>query len=393
MQQNIITEEERPLLAQLSFAIGDGDLTRVKTLVFNYPGVYSKYMAESSTGDLRHSFAADAARKGRLEILKWFVSQGVDIHLPPHSGKDEGLIECAVSNNQIETILWLLGQGAIVSSIKDGVRRSRCLISAAADGHLELTKILVEHGAELNGLSNNGLSALDFATIYNHPQVADYLRSVGAKSAREIVTGDPTPVSPFPQSIRDHLAATLGPVDPLALIEIVPTVPLSIVRVVTPEQQVLVTDGLSNVPIPGGEDDHPQFMELMIRLPLDWPTDAEALTKSMYSWPIDAMRQIARVACETGQQLRPYGIISHGTPAQPFDASTQFDHFQVILPGDASAQWERPSDGELVNIYMLYPIYPQEAQYAADNGSIALLDRIEENDAPIPITIHRPPVV
>lgn len=54
------------------------------------------------------------------------------------------------------------------------------LIVAAQKGHLEIARLLIKHGAVLNA-TLNGISALNEAETYGQAEVAEYLRSLGAK--------------------------------------------------------------------------------------------------------------------------------------------------------------------------------------------------------------------
>ena len=55
------------------------------------------------------------------------------------------------------------------------------LICAASAGHLDLVKLLVEHGADMGAKTVDGLSALDAAKKEGHPEIAEYLESKGAE--------------------------------------------------------------------------------------------------------------------------------------------------------------------------------------------------------------------
>lgn len=53
---------------------------------------------------------------------------------------------------------------------------------AAAAGHLEAVKVLLEHGADANGTDAGGRAALALAVEGNHALVAEALRAAGARS-------------------------------------------------------------------------------------------------------------------------------------------------------------------------------------------------------------------
>jgi ankyrin repeat protein len=53
------------------------------------------------------------------------------------------------------------------------------LLTAAANGHLEIVKMLLAHGAGLHMRTDDGKDALRFAQERGHNQVAEYLRELG----------------------------------------------------------------------------------------------------------------------------------------------------------------------------------------------------------------------
>lgn len=49
------------------------------------------------------------------------------------------------------------------------------LIFAATQGHYDIVKYLVDHGADVNEIAQNGESPLIRACYFNRPQIAEYL--------------------------------------------------------------------------------------------------------------------------------------------------------------------------------------------------------------------------
>jgi uncharacterized protein len=84
-----------------------------------------------------------------------------------------------VSGN-IEMVRYMLDLGAQINHTVAGRTRCFALTSAARGGHLEVVKLLVESGAEINA-AWTPWTALDYAMNYGQATVADYLRSVGGK--------------------------------------------------------------------------------------------------------------------------------------------------------------------------------------------------------------------
>lgn len=128
-----------------------------------------------------------AAMDGKLPFLKLVVDLGLDVD----ESKDipdpdnpfctfEGPILQAASNGHLEIVHWLLEKGAKINYTVNGKVRCLPLLDAACKGHLEVVKLLVEHGADLN-FEFNGHTPVSQAEGYGHPEVAGYLRSVGAR--------------------------------------------------------------------------------------------------------------------------------------------------------------------------------------------------------------------
>ena len=51
------------------------------------------------------------------------------------------------------------------------------MLTAAANGHLEIVKTLMRHGADLHAKTNDGKTARNFAEGRGHAAVAEFLRS------------------------------------------------------------------------------------------------------------------------------------------------------------------------------------------------------------------------
>ena len=86
----------------------------------------------------------------------------------------------AASEGHIEIVRWLLQQGEKINFEVDGKPRCMSLSFAATNGHLDVVKLLVQHGASLT-TAFQGNTPLSQAEAYGHSEVAEYLRSVGAK--------------------------------------------------------------------------------------------------------------------------------------------------------------------------------------------------------------------
>lgn len=127
-----------------------------------------------------------SAMDGNLEMLQALIELGLGVD----ESKDvpdpdnpfctfEGPILHAAMEGHVEIVRWLLEKGAKINYTVNGQVRCLPLLDAARNGHLEVVKMLVEHGADLN-FQFNGHTPASQADGYGHPEVAAYLRSVGA---------------------------------------------------------------------------------------------------------------------------------------------------------------------------------------------------------------------
>ena len=66
----------------------------------------------------------------------------------------------------------------INSKNKDG---STALMSASANGYIDIVKFLIEKGIDINARDNGGMSALRYAFANENDDVVRLLKSLGAK--------------------------------------------------------------------------------------------------------------------------------------------------------------------------------------------------------------------
>ncbi len=67
-----------------------------------------------------------------------------------------------------------------------GKYRGPVLMYAARGGDNDIIKLLIKHGARLDVINSNGMSALDEAISREHPDTVKLLREFGAKTAKEL---------------------------------------------------------------------------------------------------------------------------------------------------------------------------------------------------------------
>ena len=166
--------------AQIFDAIHDGNVEFVARALAEHRAIFD--------GKGWVTWLESAASAGHLRIVEMLVEAGADVNEPAsdHSGgSPEGVIDQASAEGHIDVVRWLMDHGAAVNHEVNGQTRCFALTGAAGSGHVEVVKLLIERGADINA-SWAGMTAIDHALTYGQREVADYLRSVGGKSAAEL---------------------------------------------------------------------------------------------------------------------------------------------------------------------------------------------------------------
>jgi len=220
-----------------------------------------------------------AAGYGCQEACKWLVAHGADVN---DQGINEGFraksspLEEAVGCGALPIVKFLLDHGALVDNPPDNCVTP--LMVACLNGHFEIAKVLIEHGAEINRQHGRWTrTALDIAEIYGHPEIAELLRAHGGirlESDRRNWQGVPG------QVLIEQLESKVGPVSPLSLTQIVQgdiEVSLRIAFVAPKKQEkLLFTVGLTER----------LGADLAICLSHDWPLNQSAMVDERWNWPI-----------------------------------------------------------------------------------------------------------
>src|SRR4051794_29022695 len=162
-------------------AIEAGDAKKFERLLRKHPELF-RYP------DGRSMWLSDAASAGQLPIVQLLVRMGVDVNEPANADSvpcPEGVVYRAAAEGHLEVVRWLLDQGAEVNHVVGGHTRCYALTHAARDGHLEVVRLLVERGADVNACWA-GMTPLSHALNAGQDEVAAYLRSVGGKEPHEL---------------------------------------------------------------------------------------------------------------------------------------------------------------------------------------------------------------
>jgi len=121
-----------------------------------------------------------AGAEGRLEILRMTLSQGADLASVNRYG-GTALIPAA-HHGHIETVRELLDTEIDIDHINNLGWTALLEAIILGDGgptYIEIVRLLVEAGADINIADENGVSPLAHAASQNYAQIVDLLRSAG----------------------------------------------------------------------------------------------------------------------------------------------------------------------------------------------------------------------
>ena len=157
------------------------------------------------------------------------------------------------------------------------------------------------------------------------------------------------------------------------------------VHIVRPSQQfpfqTLITSGMSERPMNAPEkQSHLRYAELCLALPPEWPLSGRLLDDDKNYWPVRILRQIARYPhiANTWVSLGHTLNLTEGNPPSPFHESTAMNSlalFPPVLFPESFQELKLPS-GCAIHFLAVFPIHQDERDYAIQNGSRKLFERM-----------------
>jgi hypothetical protein len=119
-----------------------------------------------------------AAWEGNVEMMELLVSRGANVNATNDRG--EQALMLAAWKGRLGAVRWLLDKGARIN--RQG-REWSALHYAVFAGHEEVTKLLIERGADVNARSTNGSSVLMMAAREGRETLARTLLARGAETS------------------------------------------------------------------------------------------------------------------------------------------------------------------------------------------------------------------
>jgi hypothetical protein len=124
-----------------------------------------------------------AAMRANVEQLRLLLAKGAEPN-PPESNTGNPPLLWASGVGSLESVSLLLDHGAAVN-LRNPADCATALHRAAANGHLEVVRKLAERGADPNLTDIQGKTPLGRALQNGHEDVAQFLRTIGAREGGE----------------------------------------------------------------------------------------------------------------------------------------------------------------------------------------------------------------
>lgn len=119
-----------------------------------------------------------AAVNNYAEVARYLINQGKDINMHDSSSSMTAL-RMAAQMHSAECVELLCNMGADTEAESD---YGTALLGAVSAGDLEIVKILVNHGANVNYVNNDGSTPYEMAVYKGYEDIAEYLLKRGADS-------------------------------------------------------------------------------------------------------------------------------------------------------------------------------------------------------------------
>lgn len=186
-------------------------------------------------------------------------------------------------------------------------------------------------------------------------------------------------------AIDEHVARFIGPVATVYH-EIVSDLVHVDIHVVPADMgrpyHALVTSGMSDraMHIPENlRGQVPEFAELMILLPEDWPLDQASWRDERHYWPVRQLKILARLPHEYETWLGMWHSVPNGDPPTGFADDTRFCATMLAPPIRFPDEFRtiHSVDGREIALFAMIPLLPEELEAKLTYGFDVLLDGFE----------------
>jgi ankyrin repeat protein len=151
-------------------AAHDGDVEKVSGLIDE--GVAMDVLSDNGETPLNLAILG-----GQLAVVDLLIEKGADFRARNSGGFTA--LHAAAYVGDVDTASKLLGKGANVND-QENKAEVTPLSVAAEEGHVEMARVLVEHGADLEAVERNGYTPLSRALWRDQKEVVSLLHESGA---------------------------------------------------------------------------------------------------------------------------------------------------------------------------------------------------------------------
>jgi hypothetical protein len=199
------------------------------------------------------------------------------------------------------------------------------------------------------------------------------------------------------EEIEAHLARHIGEVKSVFHEIVSDIVHLDVLFVPPAEDRpfnLLVTSGVGDLPmtVPEGCEEL-RRCELMIALPADWKLAGEGADDESNYWPIRWLKMVGRLPHEYRTWLGHGHTIPNGDPPTRI-ADTKFVGAMIsgVYPFPEGFDRLRLQSGEVLNFYLLVPLYAEEMDVKLEKGSDEIFERFNGQKIDLVLDTKRPNV-
>jgi uncharacterized protein len=155
-------------------AAATGQTQRVRELIKNDPLLANSFSTDGFTP------LGLAVFFGNRDCVELLLAGGAQVNLASRESMKVTPLHSAAAAKEIEIARLLIASGADVNT-RQAESGFTPLHEAAANGNIEFATLLIEHGADINARMNDGKTPLAFALERKQDAMAEFLSKQGAK--------------------------------------------------------------------------------------------------------------------------------------------------------------------------------------------------------------------
>jgi ankyrin repeat protein len=135
-----------------------------KVIMYAYPAHPRKILKRN----MGMTALMSASGAGHIDIAKLLIDKGADVNVKSNDGWT-ALIDASV-NGHVNVVKLLIDKGVDVNANRD--IGTTALVSASGAGHIDVVKLLIDKGVDVNAKSNDGWKVIMYA-YPAHPRLTD----------------------------------------------------------------------------------------------------------------------------------------------------------------------------------------------------------------------------